>query len=300
MTPAPIALFTFKRIDSLKKSMASLMRCPLSADSELIVFSDAPRNEADAEKVTAAREYLHSLTHFKKIKIVARTENMGVDYNIINGIKEMAASTEKFIILEDDLVFSENFLIFMNQALNRYESFADVLSVSGFSFVSKIPENYSYDVYFTNRSWSWGWGTWSSKIKLADWDVKDFSSFIESKEIQSLFNKSGGSDLTKMLRETMEGKIRAWDIRLFYYQFKNKLVTLYPVTSKVVNIGFTKEGHNTFGYNRYKTSLDESNKQNFVFPDNSSVDKRLNAEFLKKNNLTNRIKTRVYSMIGVK
>jgi len=87
---------------------------------------------------------------------------------------------------------------------------------------------------------------------------------------------------------------------MFYYQFKNKLVTLYPVSSKVVNIGFTPEGHNTFGYNRYKTVLDDSKKQNFVFPDNSKIDERLNAAFLAKNNITNRIITRVFSMVGIK
>jgi hypothetical protein len=300
MTPAPIALFTFKRIDSLKKSLASLSRCPLSADSELTVFSDAPRTDEDVEKVNAVRQYLDTVTHFKKIKIVARPENLGVDYNIINGIKEMAASNDQFIILEDDLVFAENFLVFMNQALTRYENFPEVLSISGFSFINKIPAGYSSDAYFTNRSWSWGWGSWGSKIKNADWDVKDFSSFMKDKQMQSVFNKSGGSDLTKMLRETMEGKIRAWDIRLFYYQFKNKMVTLYPVSSKVVNIGFTPEGHNTFGYNRYKTTLDVSNKQDFTFPNNTKPDGALNAAFLRKNNLSSRIMTRVFSMIGVK
>jgi hypothetical protein len=300
MTPVPIILFTYKRIDSLKKSLASLTQCPLSADSELIVFSDAPKSDTDIEKVHAVRKYLRTVTHFKKITIVERVSNMGVDYNIINGIKEVAEYCDKFIILEDDLVFSENFLLFMNQALYQYENYPDVLSVSGFSFVNKIPANYAYDTYFTNRSWSWGWGSWGSKMKPVDWDVKDFSSFIKNEQEQALFNKTGGSDLTKMLRETMKGTIRAWDIRLFYYQFKHKLISLYPVSSKTVNIGFTKEGSNTFGYNRYKTTLDESNKQNFIFPDNSHIDERLNAAFLKKNNLVNRIITRVFSMIGVK
>ena len=137
-------------------------------------------------------------------------------------------------------------------------------------------------------------------MKEVDWDVKDFNTFIESKEQQTLFNKNGGSDLTKMLRETMEGKIRAWDIRLFYYQFKHKMLTLYPVSSKTVNIGFTPEGSNTFGYNRYKTKLDDTNKQQFVLPGNSQVDNRLNNAFLRKNSLSNRIMTRLFSMIGVK
>ncbi|MEP6749985.1 MAG: hypothetical protein ABJB86_19760 [Bacteroidota bacterium] len=300
MIPAPIVLFTYKRIDSLRKSLASLSKCPMSAESELIVFSDAPKNDSDIEKVNVVREYLKTVTHFKKITINERAVNMGVDYNIINGVKEISAYCDKFIILEDDLVFSPNFLLFMNQALSHYEGYPEILSVSGFSFISNIPAGYEYDSYFTGRSWSWGWGSWGAKMKEVDWDVKDFDTFIESREQQTLFNKNGGSDLTKMLRETMEGKIRAWDIRLFYYQFKRKMLTLYPVSSKTVNIGFTPEGSNTFGYNRYKTKLDDTNKQQFVLPDNSQVDNRLNKAFLRKNSLSNRVKTRLFSMAGIK
>jgi hypothetical protein len=300
MTPAPIILFTYKRIDSLQKSLASLAACSLAAESDLTVFSDAPKNDTDIEKVMAVRQFLRTVSQFKSVTVVEREKNLGVDYNIINGLQEAAAKWERFIVLEDDLVFSANFLVFMNRALEQYAANPEVLSVSGFSFISRIPSGYTYDTYFTNRSWSWGWGTWGAKISKADWDVKDFNSFIADKQQQTAFNKSGGSDLTKMLRETMEGKIRAWDIRLFYYQFKNKLVTLYPVSSKVVNIGFTPEGHNTFGYNRYKTTLDTGNKQDFAFPVNTVPEARLNAAFLAKNNLTNRIITRIFSMLGIK
>jgi hypothetical protein len=300
MKTATIILFTYKRIDSLKKCIASLAACELSAESDLVVFSDAPKSEADAEKVAVVRAYLHTVNQFKTTKIVERKTNMGVDYNIINGIKEIENTCDTFIILEDDVVFSENFLLFMNQSLSYYENYPEVLSVSGFNFVNNIPAAYAYDGYFTNRSWSWGWGSWGAKIKQVDWDVKDFNDFAEDKSMQSDFNKTGGSDLTRMLLHTMEGKIRAWDIRLFYYQFKHKLVTLYPVSSKTINIGFTKEGSNTFGYNRYKPILDVSNKQNFVFPEKNLIDKKVNALFLKKNNLSSRIKTRVFSMIGIK
>ncbi len=300
MKTATIVLFTYKRIDSLKKCIASLAACELSAESDLIVFSDAPKSNIDADKVAVVRNYLHTINQFRSTKIVERETNMGVDYNIINGIKEIENTCSRFIILEDDVVFSKNFLLFMNQSLEKYETNPEVLSVSGFAFVNNIDANYSYDAYFTNRSWSWGWGSWGEKIKQVDWDVKDFNDFIADKKMQSSFNKTGGSDLTRMLLHTMEGKIRAWDIRLFYYQFKHKLVTLYPVTSKTINIGFTKEGSNTFGYNRYKPILDESNKQKFALPATTAINKKIDAEFLKKNNVTSRIKTRIYSMIGIK
>jgi glycosyltransferase involved in cell wall biosynthesis len=300
MKTATIVLFTYKRINSLKKCLASLAACELAAASDLVIFSDAPKNETDTENVAVVRKFLQSVNRFRSTRIVERQTNMGVDYNIINGIKEIESTCEQFIILEDDVVFSENFLVFMNQALTRYQDSPEVLSVSGFAFVNNVPAAYRYDSYFTNRSWSWGWGSWSSKIKQVDWDMKDFAQFAADRQQQRLFNKTGGSDLTRMLLHTMEGKIRAWDIRLFYYQFKHKMVTLYPVKSKTINIGFTREGSNTFGYNRYKPVLDQSNKKDFLFPPATVVDENINTLFLKKNNLASRIKTRIFSMIGIK
>ncbi|MEO5682377.1 MAG: sugar transferase [Chitinophagaceae bacterium] len=300
MTPAPIVLFTFKRTEALKKSIASLLQCTLAGESELIVYSDAPRNEAENEKVQGVRQFLHSIKGFKNVKIIERPENLGVDYNLINGLKEIAAAHEKFIVIEDDLIYASNFLVYLNQALDFYRDYPDVLNASAFSFISKIPADYKYDAFFTSRSWTWGWASWGSKMKDIDWEVKDYPAFIKDAAQQDAFNKNGGSDLTKMLRETMEGKIRTWDIRMFYYQFKNQLLTLYPASSKVVNIGFHEEGSHTFGYNRYKTTLDESNKQQFVFQDSSKINKSLNAAFLRRNNLANRIATRIFSMMGIK
>ncbi len=300
MQTATILLFTYKRIDSLKKCIASLIACDLSATADLIIFSDAPRNDTDAEMVAVVRAFLRTIGHFKSVRIVEREKNMGVDYNIITGIQETASGLEKFIILEDDLVFEQNFLVFMNQSLSFYQNHPEVLSVSGFAFINHIPADYPYDIYFTRRSWSWGWGSWGPKIKSVDWDVKDFAGFEQDGALQQQFNKAGGSDLSRMLLHTMRGKIRAWDIRLFYYQFKHQLLTAYPVSSKTNNIGFTKEGSNTFGYNRYKPVTDKSNKKEFRFPDNAVVDKKINRLFLRKNNLVSRITTRVFSMIGVK
>lgn len=300
MTAAPIVLFTFNRAESVKKSLSSLLQCTMAADSELLVFSDAPRNDSDIEKVNEVRKYLKALTGFKKVTVNERMANLGVDYNIINGLKEICEQYEKFIVIEDDLIFSENFLLFINQGLEHFQNYPSVVNISGFSYVSNIPDGYKYDSYFTRRSWTWGWGGWGSKMKNIDWEVKDFDTFINNPSEQNLLKKTGGSDLPKMLRDTMEGRMRTWDVRFFYYQFKHSLLTIYPVSSKTVNIGFTKEGSHTFGYNRYGTTLDSSNKQHFNFPDNTIVDERLNAAFLRRNNLSNRIITRVLSMMGVK
>jgi len=296
MKIAPLILFTYKRCDSLKDSIGSLCKCELSKESELIVFSDAPKASGDKEDVAEVRDYLHSIEHFKKVTIIERSENLGVDYNIINGLKEISVKHESFIVIEDDLIYASNFLWFMNKALEFYSQMTEVMLICAFSYVDKIPQTYTYDTYVTKRSWPWGWASWGDRIKHVDWEVADYKRFSKDKKLQNEFNESGGSDLAIMLSHTMEGRMRTWDIRMFYYQFKSKLLTIYPTVSKTDNIGFHQFASHTWGYNRYRVDLDKSNSKDFRFNKNLTINETINKEFLKKNNITNRILTKLFSI----
>jgi len=190
-----------------------------------------------------------------------------VDYNIIRGIQEMADRFESFIVVEDDLVVSDQFLWFMNAGLSHFRDFAKVLTLSAFNYV-KIPANYHWDCYFAERTNPWGWATWSHKIKDVDWDLADKESFLANPQEMKAFN-AWGSDRTRMLRRTLIGEIRAWDIRLDYYQFKMNLLTGYSSKNLIVNNGFNDpiNASNTIGFNRFKTKIDHYKVENLKFPD---------------------------------
>ncbi len=79
-------------------------------------------------------------------------------------------SYESFIIIEDDLVVTNQFLCFMDAGLNHIKEIESVLTVSGFNYV-KIPRKYIWDCYFAKRTNLWGWATWSHKLKAIDWDL---------------------------------------------------------------------------------------------------------------------------------
>jgi len=293
MSYSPIILFTYKRLDTLKRCVESLQKCPESVFSDLIIVSDHWANEVDVAKVTAVREFLLTIKGFQQIKIIERDQNHGVEHNIIKGIKLMASSYKQFIVVEDDLVVQDGFLRFLNASLDFYANYPEVLSVSGFTFVDKIPEDYHYDAYFAKRICPWGWGTWAHKIIEVDWNVQDKDVFLQSSLLQRKFN-AWGSDRSRMLVGALENKIRAWDIRLDYYQFKNNLCTLYPVVSFVENIGFgCIDASNTLGYNRYKTRLKNSNKGTFQLPKLVLFNKAISNIFISKNSISQRILTRL-------
>jgi hypothetical protein len=265
MSYAPIVVFTYKRLDCLKDSIAALKRADLSSDSQLFVFSDAAKNQDDLEMVNNVRAYLKSITGFKSITLTFADTNKGLAESIISGVTAVISKYEKVIVLEDDLLVSKNFLSYMNQSLDFYKSNPLIFSISGYSIPTEPASDYVYDIYFTPRSSSWGWGTWKSQWENVDWRVSDYENFKVNKKEIAKFNK-GGQDLFDMLKKQMNGEINSWAIRWCYHQFRIGKLTVYPVVSKINNIGFNYQATHSNVYNRYITPLDSGEKKQFLFP----------------------------------
>ena len=277
----------------------SLKQCPEAIESDLVIFSDDAPDKYSRNSVDNVRDYIKSIVGFKSISIIIREKNFGVDNNIIEGIKYMSEYYDSFIVVEDDLVVSSNFLSFVNACLIKYKNYEQVLTVSAFNSIS-IPHKYIWDCYFAKISNPWGWATWSEKIKKVDWELAIKNDFSKSLLEQKSFN-SIGSDRSRMLLRTLKGDIKAWDIRLDYYLFKTKNLTVYSSNNFVLNIGFNSDATNTFGYNRYKSSLKEVNdKKRFKLPDSLIINKLLIRRSVFKNSFLLRIKTVFFKLIDIK
>ena len=295
---SPIVLFCFKRINKLKMCINSLKACQESTDSDLIIFSDAGRTIEENILVDEIRVYLKEIQGFKSIQIHNRLKNFGVDYNIIEGIKEISKLHEHFIIIEDDLQVTNQFLSFMNSGLSHFKDFQKILTLSGYNFI-KTPDNYIWDCYFAKRTNPWGWATWSHKIKDVDWNFAETENFLTNLQENKDFNL-WGSDRSRMLRRTLLGEIRAWDIRLDYYQFKMNLITAYSCKNLVINNGFNDlDASNTTGYNRFKVNLEFFNYSNLKFPDLIVINPIIKWRFIFRNSLVNRIITFTFKFLNI-
>ncbi len=273
MSVAPILLFTYNRLDSLKKTVSALQDNYLAKESELYIFSDSAKNKEDALLVSEVRNYLKTIDGFKSVKVVESETNKGLANSIISGVSKIFEDYDKIIVLEDDLITSSNFLAFMNQSLEFYEDFKKIYSIAGFSFrIKGLPAD---QVYFTKRASSWGWATWKDRWQQIDWAVEDYPDFKINKKERSNFNRMG-SDMAGMLDKQMKGKINSWAIRWCYHQFKQNYYTVYPAVSKVQNIGFGKGAtHTKDSHNRYHTDLDESGNTKFIFSSHIETDPKI-------------------------
>jgi len=268
----------------------------LADRSDLYIFSDAPKNVNAKVAVESVRAYIRNVTGFKSVTIIERPENYGLARSIITGVTEIMDRFGKVIVLEDDLLTATNFIEFMNQSLNKYEDNQKVWSISGFSFNLRYRDDYSFDGVFGIRASSWGWATWRDRWNKVDWQVADYQEFKSNTKSQRVFNK-GGSDLSGMLNDQMNGRINSWAIRFCYAQFKNNGYDFFPVKSKVKSIGFGGDATNTRGMgSRFETTLDESAKRRFLFPDRAIVEPYILRQFRKRFSIITRIKYKILKM----
>lgn len=300
--PAPIALFVFKKVKQLKRTLEALKINPLAKQSDLYIFSDAAKNTKDCSAVDLVRHYIKTVDGFNSVTIKEAGENKGLAASIIEGVTDILMNHETVIVLEDDLISSPNFLNYMNNALEYYSNYPNVFSIAGYSPPIKAPVTYPYDTYFTLRASSWGWATWKNRWMEIDWEVSSYAKFKRDLRARYRFNQMG-SDMTGMLSRQMKGELDSWAIRWCYHQFRFNLYTVFPVVSKIQNVGFVEGATHTKSNNtnrRFSTPLDNKYEQKFSFAPEVNLNPILIKQFVAPYSLKTRIYFKLVELIGLK
>lgn len=243
MTLAPIVIFCYNRPDHLQRTVEALTANSLAARSELIVFSDGARKEADEPQIEAVRAYLATVSGFRSVRVVAAPKNKGLARSVIEGVTEVVSTYGKVIVMEDDLLCTPDFLVYMNDAIQTFGENPLVFSVSGYSFGTGAVSSYPDDTALVLRASSLGWGTWKDRWEKADWQVSDFGEFMNSTERQNRL-KDAGEDILPMIIKQQRGLINSWAVRWTYHHVKYGGYCLIPVRSKIRTIGDDGSGSN--------------------------------------------------------
>lgn len=295
MSLAPVALFTYKRTDTLEKTISNLQKNFLAKDTVLFIFSDGPKNPRELEEILKVRKFLRTVDGFKAVIIHESKENRGLANSIIKGVTEVLDSHDSVIVLEDDLYSQPNFLNFMNVALERYQDSKEILSVCGYSFDLNL-EHINCDDYFLNRPWPWSWAIWKDRWIKIDWSVSDYSEFSKKRKSRVEFAKLG-SDVNAMLDKQMRGEIDSWAIRWTYHQYKNNMLSVFPRKSLVFNGGFDEFATHTKGSaKRYIPQLDESMNTSFNLSKKIYLDPIVQKSFQRKMSIKSRIISKLQTL----
>jgi hypothetical protein len=239
MTFAPIALFVYNRIRHLRKTVEALIKNEIAEKSDLFIFSDGPRTDADAGKVAEVRDYLKTIQGFKSVTISTRARNLGLSHSIISGVTEVVDEYGRIIVLEDDISASPYFLKYMNGALDLYRDCEDVISIHGYVYPvrAELPET-----FFLRGADCWGWATWKRGWESFEPDGRKLLTELKGKKLEKQFDVNGSYPFTKMLKDQVAGKNDSWAIRWHASAFLRNRLTLYPGVSLVRNIGTDESG----------------------------------------------------------
>lgn len=263
---APIVLFVYARPEHTRKTIQALARNSLAEQSDLIIYSDAPKSEKDQSEVSQVREYINGITGFKSISIYQRPINYGLAKSIIDGLNTIFSKYDRAIIVEDDLVTSPSFLLFMNSALDKYEKEQKVWHISGWNY--PISCDGLGDAFFLRVMNCWGWATWSNRWKCFQKNTEHLLEVFDDRMINR-FNLDGSKNFWNQVIQNHQCIKDTWAIHWYATIFLNNRLCINPARSLVSNIGLDGTGTNCTRGNGYVGSFDLNElSEKIVFPVN--------------------------------
>ena len=297
MRLAPIVIFTYNRPLHTQRTVEALLKNEYAADSDLIIYSDAPKNEVAQSGVDETRAYVRSISGFKTLRIVERKENFGLANNIIDGVTSIVNEFGRIIVLEDDLLTSPYYLKFVNEALTHYEENEDVVSINGYMYPTsmQLPES-----FFIKGADCLGWATWKRGWDLFNVNGEELLTELEEKGLTKQFDFDGTYKYTRMLRRQSQGLLGSWAIRWYASAFLKNKLTLYPGQSLIFHDGSDGSGTNCADDDMFKVEL--SDRSLTVFPiesKESEIGRKAFKYFFRYTILERKIKARLRRIIKV-
>lgn len=258
MSPArhrpPVALFAYRRDEHLRRTLEALRRNNGAAETELTVFADGPRDDADVHNVARVRSVLLEIPGFAGVRVVERRHNLGLARNVLAGVDEILETNESVVVLEDDMLTSVHFLDYMRDALRRYADDDRVVSVHAYQLPlkEKLPET-----FFLPGADCWGWGTWGRAWRSFQREGPALLRELEQRGLSRAFDFGGAYPYTHMLRDAVAGRVDSWAILWYASAFLQGQLTLYPGRSLVQNIGNDGTGRHGGRSTAFDTPLND-------------------------------------------
>ncbi|ACB75053.1 methyltransferase, TIGR04325 family [Opitutus terrae] len=229
----PVVLITYARPAHLARTLAALKknRVPL-----ILAYSDGAKGPADAPLVKNAREILRAVD-WCELRLVERTENLGLGRNVLTAVSDVAQRNEAFIVWEEDLVAVPGAYAWICSALHAYAHDRRVMSVTGWTHPRVTPSDAGESPYFDARAECWVWGAWARSWRGMDQETA--AQKLRAAAKRGLAPDAYGADLPAMAR--VERKKNIWAVRWVYHHLEYGGLCVRPPWSMVEHIGFDRQ-----------------------------------------------------------
>lgn len=253
MIYAPVIIPTLCRAEKLRDCIESLQRNSYARYTELYISLDYPPSDNYRQGYEKVREYLsRGIKGFARVEILEQKSNQGWHGNYDLLRKKVYETHNCYIYSEDDNIFAENFLEYMDRCLTEFEHDEEILAVTGYSYpidwnigndnVVKI------DAYFA----AWGFGIWRGKEEkmLKAINLENFERKMRSRNAMRKLYHAGRNQYCNFVKGMIEytdmliedGQVLALDLSFALYQIFYDKYMIFPSVSKVRNMGYGEGG----------------------------------------------------------
>ncbi|PAF48836.1 hypothetical protein BKH41_04200 [Helicobacter sp. 12S02232-10] len=239
---APVLITVYDRLDCLQNAIASLKTNNECNKTDLYIVSDYAYQEEHKKIISQIREYIKNIKGFQKVEGIFWDHNKGSFNSAQDAMKYLFSKYDKVIFFEDDILVSNRFLEYMNNALEFYKDDQRIISIASHRHHKiKIPKEYPYDVFLLKIYSPWGSAIWKDRYESIDWELKDVDSFLKDKEQIKAFNNIS-THMLPILLDMLNKKKKYGDAIICYNMLKSKRYTLFPIEPLSVNRGHDGRG----------------------------------------------------------
>ena len=242
----PILILAFNRPARLR---ALIDRLRTIRPIALFVSVDGPRpgNQQDRTLVQEVQQLTALIDWPCQVKTNFQQVNLGCGKAVSSGIDWFFEHVDRGVILEDDVLPSQDFFPFCAELLERYENDERVFAISGCNFApdDEIEQLASYR--FSSITHVWGWATWRRAWETYRYDIRDWRTRLPwRRRWQATGANVGGLVYWTAVFDWMRwGKLDTWDYQWSLAQMAHEGLTATPNVNLTDNVGFAEDATHT-------------------------------------------------------
>lgn len=242
----PVLFLIFNRKDVAIEALKSIREYQ---PCRLYIAADGPRpsKAGEKEKCEETRSAVLDMIDWPcEVKTLFRDNNLGCAKAVSGAIDWFFKSEEFGVIVEDDIILSQDFYRFAAEMDERYRDNNRVMCINAQYFGPK--EKFKTSYIFSTMGNCWGWATWRRAWKHMDLNM-------------SLFPSTSFRQYTKafgLFRATMlylyywrhdyrlissGGDISSWATRWNFNIFANNGLAIVPTKNLTINVGMNEGAH---------------------------------------------------------
>lgn len=249
----PVALIFFNRPDTFRKVFECVRK---NKPSKLFLIQDGARESRpnDAAKVDECRQIASNVDWDCEVYRDFSEVNLGCGRRIFTGLQNAFKVVDRLVIIEDDIVFSDSFLPYCKELLERYKNDQRVHYISGMNHFG-VYEDCNNSYFFSRGGAIWGWATWKRVWDEIDWSLSlSKDDYLIKTLRRNGYPRDYGNylaDKSQAISEMIDnGKSPSfWSFHALFYAYIQNRINIVPQKNLTSNIGMTEDAvHTTESY----------------------------------------------------